>query len=194
MALPISILWPVNETYLANPRLIPLPRNPDRNRLVHLARPHNDSNNLMVLVHLLDRLPLAPLQHRGFNVLQQLRPDVVRQDSLDQAVGLGEGVAALGEREGRLVRGVGCARGCWRICGLCGLGLGARLRRGVQASSAGVSLCLLGDLRAGEGPDGQGEGAGAHCEVRLGALRMLSRKDERGVVVVRQLLSIPPKI
>lgn len=83
------------KTHLLNPRLPPPPRNPDRDRLLHHPSPHDHADDIMVLAQLLGRLPLAPVQLRRVDVLQQLRPDVVRQNPLDQAVGLGERVVAL---------------------------------------------------------------------------------------------------
>jgi hypothetical protein len=45
----------------------------------------------------------------------------------------------------------------------------------VKASSAGVSLGLLGDLWARESPDGQGEGAGAHVVCIVGSAQEVGR-------------------
>ena len=87
-------------------------------------------------------------------MLQQLRPDSVRQNPLDQTVRFMEQIVALCSIEGRVVSGCSLGLRDWdwengRFCvdlyGCCFLRLGLG---GVKASSAGVSLGLLGDLWA----------------------------------------------
>jgi len=74
-------------SYLLNPRLVPLLRYPHANSLIHPPRPHDNTNDIVVLLRLQRRFPLASMQPFGIHVLQQLRPDAVRQIPLEKTEG-----------------------------------------------------------------------------------------------------------
>jgi hypothetical protein len=92
-----------NEAYLSNSWLISPSSDSYTNSLVHPPRPHHNANNILVLLALQRRIPLATVQVRWVHMLQHLRPDGVRQNPLHQAVRFRERVIALGKRKGGVV-------------------------------------------------------------------------------------------